>query len=238
MTAPPSFTNFIATPFFFVPFFFFLLLSMAFHLLFSSLSVAQKMHLSRYPTSENIYYMGKKSANPFVQMVPAAALVAAPHPHIHPVIRIHISGDPNGKKIEMLSFFFQSKINANKMNKSLRETSPPEVWILVYLNGYVQPRKAIVLHRSWCSIFPLIKWIFPIKTFYSDRLNVSIVFKSTAKKNDMISRQTPCSKTHFGWPRVHSRHLNTTNNRIESYSAWLRYLRRTFGLPFYLPECV
>jgi hypothetical protein len=49
--------------------------------------------------------MGKKSANPFVQMVPAAALVASP-PHIHPVIRIHISGNPNGKKIEMLSFFF------------------------------------------------------------------------------------------------------------------------------------
>lgn len=237
MTAPPSFTNFIATPFFFCSVLLFLLLSMAFHLLFSSLSVAQKMHLSRYPTSENIYY-GKEKRKPFCTNGSSGCSCCRPPPHIHPVIRIHTSGDPNGKKIEMLSFFFQSKINANKMNKSLRETSPPEVWILVYLNGYVQPRKAIVLHRSWCSIFPLIKWIFPIKTFYSDRLNVSIVFKSTAKKNDMISRQTPCSKTHFGWPRVHSRHLNTTNNRIESYSAWLRYLRRTFGLPFYLPECV
>jgi hypothetical protein len=73
---------------------------------------------------------------------------------------------------------------------------------------------------------------------YSVRLNVSIVFKSTAQKNDDITTDAVFSKTHFGWPRVHYQHLNTTNNRIESYSAWLRYLRRTFGLPFYLPECV
>lgn len=43
---------------------------------------------------------------------------------------------------------------------------------------------------------------------YSDRLNVSIVFKSTAQKNDDITTDAVFSKTHFGWPRVHYRHLN------------------------------
>lgn len=98
LTAPPSFTNFIATPFF-VP-----LLSMAFHLLFSSLSFAQKMHLSRYPTSENMYY-GKEKRKPFLYKWFQRLLLLPPPTSIRSSAFIYPE-TPMEKRLKCCLFFF------------------------------------------------------------------------------------------------------------------------------------